>query len=151
MKLPRLLSGRNRGSRRGAAAAEFALIAPLLTTIALGTVDFGRFAYNYIAVTNAARAGAEYGMMNNFTASTQSTWNTNVTQAAKDEMTSQVGSGNIGNLTVNVATTTDSNGAKRVQVTATYPFTTIVNWQWTGMGIPSSFNMKRKVEMRIIR
>ena len=30
-------------------------------TLLLGAVDFGRFAYNYIAVTNAARAGAAFG------------------------------------------------------------------------------------------
>jgi Flp pilus assembly protein TadG len=43
-------------SRRGAAAVEFALILPLLVTLVLACVDFGQFAYNYIAVTNAARA-----------------------------------------------------------------------------------------------
>ena len=46
-----------RRHRRGVTAVEFALILPLLMTIVLGCVDYGRFAYDYIAVTNAARAG----------------------------------------------------------------------------------------------
>src|SRR5438477_12753384 len=95
--------------RGGAAAMEFALMAPVLVTMVLGCVDFGRFAYNYIAVTNAARAGAAYGAMNNYTSSTQTTWTSGITQAAKDAMTQQVGSSNISNLTVTVTPSTDSN------------------------------------------
>jgi len=138
--------------RHAAAAAEFALIGPLLVTMVLATVDFGRFAYNYIAVTNAARAGASYAIMNNYTSTPLSTWKTNVTNAAKAEMTQQVGATNIGNLTVTVPTPTqDANGLRRVQVTATYPFTTLINWQWTGLGLPHTLNMSRTVEMRLIR
>ena len=62
-----------RRHRRGAAAVEFAVILPLLVTIVLGCVDFGRFAYNYIALTNAARAGAAFGCMNVYTTATQAT------------------------------------------------------------------------------
>src|SRR5438132_3408386 len=103
--------------RKAVAAAELALILPLLVTLVLGAVDFGRFAFNYIAVTNAARAGASYGIMNNYTASTLTTWKANVRQAAKDEMTQQVGSGNISNLTVTVPDPTiDANGLRRLQV-----------------------------------
>jgi hypothetical protein len=89
--------------------------------------------------------------MNNFTSSTYSTWTAGITQAAKDEMTAQVGSGNIGNLAVTITTSTETGGAKRVQVTASYPFTTAINWSWTGLGLPHSFNLQRKVEMRLIR
>ena len=137
--------------RRGAAAAELAVIGPLLLTMVLAAVDFGRFAFNYIAVTNAARAGASYAVMNNYTSSTYGTWTAGITQAAKDEMTQQVGTGNIGNLNVTIATSTEGSGVKRVQVTASYPFTTLVNWQWTGLGLPHTINMQRKLEMRLIR
>src|SRR5262249_30660371 len=47
-----------RHPRRGMAAVELAMCATVLTGIVLGATDFGRFAYTYIAVTNAARAGA---------------------------------------------------------------------------------------------
>jgi Flp pilus assembly protein TadG len=142
----------SRKARRAVAAAELVVISPLLATLVLGAVDFGRFAYYYIAVTNAARAGASYAIMNNYTSSTLTTWKNNVSLAAKDEMTQQVGSGNIGNLTVTVPTPTqDANGLRRVQVTASWSFTTIVNWQWTGLGLPHTMNLQRKVEMRLVR
>ena len=51
-------------SRRGHAAVEFALILPLLVTIIFACIDLGRFAHTYIAVTNAARAGAGFGSSN---------------------------------------------------------------------------------------
>ena len=35
-----------------------------------------------------------------------------------------------------------TTGLRRVQVTASYPFTTIVNWNWPGLRIPSSFTMR---------
>jgi hypothetical protein len=124
---------------------------PLLVTVVLAATDLGRFASAYIAVTNAARAGAEYGMMNNYTSSTQTTWQTNLIQAAKDEVTPQFGASNAANLTVTVATTTDTDGLHRVQVTASYPFTTVVNWQWTGMGLPHSMTVQSQAQMRMIR
>jgi Flp pilus assembly protein TadG len=136
-------------SRRGAAAVEFALILPLLITLVLGCIDFGRFAYYYIAVTNAARAGASYGIMNNYTSSTYSTWVANITQAARDEIAQQKEPGKT--LSVTVSTSRESTGLRRVQVLASYPFTTIVPWNWTGLAIPSSVNLQRQVEMRLIR
>src|SRR5258708_5049151 len=137
--------------RRGGAAAELAIILPVLMTLVLGAVDFSRFAYYYIAVTNAARAGSAYACMNNFTSSSSTTWQSNISSAAQDEMRNQVGAGNISNLTVTTTTTTDANGLKRAQVTASYPFTTIINWQWTGLGIPHTMTLARKVELRLIR
>src|SRR2546422_11688409 len=119
--------GRQPG-RPALAAVELAILLPVLMLIVLGCVDFGRFAYNYIAVTNSARAGAAYGMMNNYTASTLTNWTAGITQTAKDEMTQQIGSGNVGNVTVTVTPSTDTNGMRRVNVQVSYPFTTVVNW-----------------------
>src|SRR5438034_6510408 len=92
-----------RSGRPAVAAVELAILLPVLVLIVLGCIDFGRFAYNYIAVTNAARAGAAYGMMNNYTSSTLSNWTgnnnanptTGITQAARHEMTNQAGSSNV--------------------------------------------------------
>jgi Flp pilus assembly protein TadG len=137
--------------RRGTSAVEMALICPLLAAMVLAAVDFARFAYNYIAVVNAARAGASYGIMNNYTTSSYSTWTSNITQAARDEITPQVGASNAANLSVSVATSTDANNLKRVQVTASYPFTMLVNWQWTGLQLPHSVTMQQTVDMRLIR
>lgn len=146
---------RRRRRRRGAAAAELALILPLLVTIVLGAVDFGRFAYNYIAVTNAARAGAASAMMNNYSSSTQSTWLTNITTAARQEMTGQTGY-NSANLNVTSPTssngvTLESTGLRRVQVTVTYPFQTIVNWNFGIYSIPQNLTLQKTIVVRSIR
>ncbi len=52
--------GRVLRDQRGVASLEFASSLPLLILILLGTIDFGRFAYSAIAVTNAARTGAAF-------------------------------------------------------------------------------------------
>jgi Flp pilus assembly protein TadG len=142
---------RSAGRRGGAAATELALLLPVLVLVVLGCVDFGRFAYNYIAVTNAARAGASYGAMNNYTASTQPTWVAGIKQTARDEMSQQVGSGNISNLQVTVTPITDANGLHRVRVAASYPFTTVVTWNFGGLGLPHTLNLQQQAEMRLIR
>jgi Flp pilus assembly protein TadG len=143
---PPRASARPRPLRRGLAATEFALILPLLVTLVLGTLDFGRFAYYYIAVTNAARAGAAFGCMNPQTPATWLRWRAKVVQAAADEMTGQTGYAPE-QLTVGVITTDESNGLWRVQVTASYPFQTLVSWP----GIPSNVTLRQAVVLRAIR
>jgi Flp pilus assembly protein TadG len=125
---------------------EFALILPLLVTLVLGCVDFGRFAYSYVALTNAAQAGANYATSNSYLAAGASQWTTQVQQEAANEMNQQTGY-NSQNLTVSVSTTLEGVALRRVQVTATYPFKTIVNWP----GISSNVTMSRTVVMRSIR
>lgn len=39
---------------------EFALLLPIILLLVLGVVDFGRFFYTKMALTNAAREGANY-------------------------------------------------------------------------------------------
>jgi Flp pilus assembly protein TadG len=151
MRVVNRSGGRRRRLRRGAAAAELALILPVLVTLVLGCVDFGRYAYTYIAVTNAARAGAAYAMMNNYTSSTLSTWQTGVTTAAKQEMTGQTGY-NSANLTVSTpVVTVESSGLRRVQVTVSYPFQTVVTWSWSGLNIPHNLTLQKTIVVRLIR
>jgi hypothetical protein len=58
-----------------------------------------------------------------------------------------------GSLTVGTVTPVlnADNTSYRFTVTATYPFKTIVNWNVSGYGIPSSFNLTQQVTMRFIR
>jgi Flp pilus assembly protein TadG len=51
------LTGGGRNKRQGAAAVEFALIAPLLVTLILGMIEFGRLMMVEQVLTNAAREG----------------------------------------------------------------------------------------------
>jgi Flp pilus assembly protein TadG len=137
--------------RRGAAAVELAITLPVLMLIVLGAIDFGRFAYYYIAVTNVARAGGAYGIMNPYTTATQSSWQTQVQQAAADEMAQMTGFDSSKLTTTVTATSEVATGLWRVQVTSQYPFKTIVNWP----GVPTSngtpVNLTRTVVLRAIR
>ncbi len=133
--------------RRGAAAAELALILPVLLTIALACVDFGRFAYHHIAITNASRAGAEYGSTNSYWPSNASAWQNGVQTAARDELTNQTNC-TPSDLTTTTTVTHEGNGFRRVRVAVSYAsFTTLVSWP----GIPDTITMTAATEMRMIR
>ena len=47
---------------------ELGLLMPMFTLLLAGAADFARFAYASIEVSNAARAGIQYGMQNRNTA-----------------------------------------------------------------------------------
>jgi Flp pilus assembly protein TadG len=145
--------------RRGSAAVELGVVLSVLTVIAFGCVDLGRFAYTYIAVTNAARAGAAYGIMNNYSNSTigdfstSGTWKYGILQAAQSEMPSLTAS----NLTVPTPSTAnglvEANGLRRVHVEVSYQFQTLIPLSGLpfNLGLPSSPMLYRAVEMRQIR
>lgn len=63
LKLGRLIR-RNRGSDPGQALVELAFCVPIFVLLMLGAVEFGRFAYLAIELTNAAKAAAQYGGQN---------------------------------------------------------------------------------------
>jgi Flp pilus assembly protein TadG len=130
--------------RAGAAATELAISAPLILLIVLGCVDFGRYAYAYLAVANAAEAGALYGATNPYTSGSSSNWQSNVRTAAANEMSLFSG---FSSTSVSVSTVTESNGDLRVRCTVPYTFQTLVNWP----AIPNSMTLQRAVEMRMIR
>ena len=54
MKVPR-------NSEAGGALIELALVLPVLVLVFVGTIDFGRVFYASQSLTNAARAGVQYG------------------------------------------------------------------------------------------
>lgn len=47
-------------SDSGAAAIEFAIVAPLLFVLLFGIIEFGAILYNQSVITNASREGARY-------------------------------------------------------------------------------------------
>ncbi|HET6572411.1 MAG TPA: TadE/TadG family type IV pilus assembly protein [Fimbriiglobus sp.] len=133
--------------RCGASAAEFAVVLPVLLLIVLGLIDFGRFAYYHVAVTNAARAGAEYAIMTPYVPAAQAAWNARVQETARDEMTNQIGY-DPADLTTATTVTVERTGLRRVRVEATYAsFQTVTSWP----GIPSSLTIRSAVTMRVIR
>jgi Flp pilus assembly protein TadG len=50
-----------RRTRTGGAAIELAILFPILLLLLIGIVDYGRVFYTWVTVSNAARAGAEFG------------------------------------------------------------------------------------------
>ena len=60
--------GRARRFDSGQSLVETALVFPILVTFLVGTADLARVARASIAVSNAAKAGAQYAVQNGFTA-----------------------------------------------------------------------------------
>ena len=149
---------RRNARRRGQALIEFALIVPVLFLLFVGCLDFGRVFYNGMAVTHAARAGAQYGAQSNIL----SVDNPGITQAALAaagdvqgvtvtpaqccQCATQSGCTG-GSGTVDCITGTCTEGAPQlfVQVTAQKTFTTLFPYP----GIPSTTNLNRKATIRL--
>ncbi|HZV05304.1 MAG TPA: TadE/TadG family type IV pilus assembly protein [Gemmataceae bacterium] len=123
--------------RSGSAATELALLLPTLGLVFLFTVDFARLYYHYSIVTNCARNGALYG--SDPTAAAESPYSDLTSAALADagDLSPQP--------TVTSTNGTDSSGNAYVQVTVTYPFTTISNYP----GLSNPINLTRTVQMRV--
>ncbi len=61
-----------RGAEKGASLAELTVALPILFLVLLGAVDFGRLWSEGIALSNAVRAGAQYGSESTLAALDQS-------------------------------------------------------------------------------
>lgn len=144
-------------SRHGAAAVELALLLPLLLTLVLACIDFGRFAYTYIAVTNAARAGAGYAVLNPTTTANEALWKGNIRQvvagelqqlrALKDPTGNTTDFYDDAKLAVNVTRTVENSGLWRVTVQVQYPFETFVPWPW----LPTSIDVGKNTAPIVMR
>jgi Flp pilus assembly protein TadG len=124
--------------RRGSAIVEFALMLPLLLTLTLLCVDFGRFAHYYIAVTNAARAGAAYASANVYATGQKSAWDSQVKQAVIDELTNNSWFDSNKLIVPSPIVTQEASGLWRVQVDVSYPFQTLFDWPFVDRLSPPS-------------
>lgn len=140
-------SNRRRSARYGAAALELALVLPLLITLVLAAVDLGRFAYSYIAITNAARTAAGFASVNPLpvTSTTQETWRALVKANVLAEFGSTLDASKV--AVSDPVVTVDNEGFKRVRVDVSYTFETIVAWPL----LPTSIQMTRGTAMPVIR
>lgn len=142
-----MVAPRQRNKRPGTAAVEFAAILSVLVLIVLGCVDFGRFAYSYIAVSNAARAGAGYGSVHPFTPFTEELWRSRIREAVAQEMQLIPGFDPDG-VQITTGTEGEEPWTERwVTVEVPYSFHTIMNWP----ALPVEVPMRRTVTMRLIR
>jgi hypothetical protein len=140
------VSRRGRG-RRAVAALEVAMILPVLVTIVLGCVDFGRFCYAYISVTNAAREGAYYASFHppKTAEGGPAEWNAYIAEAAKAEIGGRLDESKLG--FPGAVVIDESDGLKRVRVEVQYTFETLVAWPF----LPNTVVLSRAVEMRVLR
>ena len=143
--------GRKR-SEAGIATAEMALVSPLLLLMFVVTADFGRVFYTAIALSNAARAGAQFGSY-----SVAQTGNTaGMNQAANLEAQDIGGGVTVSSQrfckcsngsSVNCTTGTCTGyGPPQVfvQVTASKTFTTLLSYP----GVPNTLPLSRTAIMR---
>jgi hypothetical protein len=133
--------------RRAAAAVEFAVILPILVTIVLGCVDFGRFCYAHISVTNAAREGAYYASLHPPRSNDVglAVWTRDIAAVAKTELSGRLDESK---LEVPAVVPIDElSGLKRVRVEVRYTFEMLVKWPL----LPSTMVLSRAVEMRVLR
>jgi Flp pilus assembly protein TadG len=128
---------RPRAPRRGAAAVEFAVLLPFLCFAFVAAVDYARVFYYSIAVSNCARNGALYGSADQAHALDSA----GITAAAR------VDAINLDLTQVGVTSSTDSSTSPTyVEVSVTYPFTTIVHYP----GIPGQTSLNRTVRMSVV-
>jgi Flp pilus assembly protein TadG len=109
------------GDRRGNSAIEFGILAPVLFTLLLGTLEFGRMFYIRQGMEYATEQAARYYMLNPSAAQSA------VTSALTTAMVGGMGS----QLSVTYADTTSCNGKSTVTcttITTTYPYHFVVGF-----------------------
>lgn len=116
----------HRASRRGAAAVEFALVAPIFFVFVFGLIEFGRLVMVQQILTNAAREGCRVAILTTAT-----------TTSVKNTVTNYLTSAGISGATPTVSPDPPSSATsgQSVTVTVTVPFSS-VSWlptpQWLG-------------------
>jgi Flp pilus assembly protein TadG len=111
--------------RRGTAALEFAIVAPLLCTIVLGAVDVGRMFYIRQGLEYATEQAARYFAINPNVATSS------VTTYLQSQMAGGMGS----SISVSYSDTTNCNGKANVtctMISATYSFSFIAGYLGLG-------------------
>jgi hypothetical protein len=119
---------------------------PLLILLSLTSVDFGRFACAYIALGNADRVGAEYAATRSYSVATAASWERQVSAAIREDFAA-AGMLDPDDLVVETDVASDDYGLHRVEITARYPFATVVSWP----GIPRPLNLERTIVFRRFR
>jgi Flp pilus assembly protein TadG len=146
-------------SEAGGALVELAVALPVVVVVFAGTIDFARVFYTSMALTDAARAGAQFGAINSAnstltgamqTAATTATNTPGITAVATTQCqcATDVGVFSATSPTVNDCANTcpGKHLVVTVTVTTTKTFTTII----TGFpAIPGSVSLSRTATMRV--
>ncbi len=133
---------RSRRARRGAAAVEFALVAPIFFALILGTVEVGRLIMVQHILTNASREGARLAVLEGTTLS-------EVQTALDDYMANSSISG--ASLTVTPSSLSNAVSGGPITVTVSVPFSQVSwissPWLLREMTLSASTLMRREGDM----
>jgi Flp pilus assembly protein TadG len=149
-------------SEHGAALVELAVSLPVVLLVFVITIDFARVFYLSIALTNAARAGAQYGSstlarsgdttgMETTATSAVNTTGVSAVASRLCQCASDTGVFSSTSPTANDCTTpaavscAGNHRVITVTVTTTKTFTTLVNFP----GVPSSLSVSRNATLRV--
>ncbi|HEX9445202.1 MAG TPA: TadE/TadG family type IV pilus assembly protein [Candidatus Binatia bacterium] len=157
----------NRDSEKGQALAEFALMLPLFALLLMPTIDFGRVFYFGMTLTQAVRAGAQYGISQDVVSADPTAF---ATIAGNIKAAAVATGSNIGLTTAQVTTADrywrcggDPTSTKNtnfpipadqcvgdtqliyVRVIATSTLTTMFSYSW----LSSSWTLTKSAEMRV--
>jgi Flp pilus assembly protein TadG len=128
-------------NERGAVAAEFALLLPVLLMILFGTIEFGMIMYSRELITNASREGARAGIIQVTPKPTAGA----ITTIATTYLTG-VGI-NLADVTIAVAGAGGANPAT-LTVTATYRYPWLIPYIPIVLGLPRPFPLTGRTIMR---
>jgi len=143
-------------SERGQAIIEMTLILPFFLLLLMGVIDFSRVFYTALAVTHAARAGAQFGAQSNARSQDTAGMQQAARIAAQDDIDTSaltVTATNFCMCTADgvtltaMATCTSACASTRqiyVQVAVANTFRTL----WNYPGIPHTINLNRTAIMR---
>jgi Flp pilus assembly protein TadG len=134
-------------SETGSALVELAVSLPLLVLILVGTADFARVFYTAIELTNAARAGAQYGAYNpansgdipGMVAMSLAINSTFAATAARTCLCADDSGGLFGTISCTVPASSCGGGRHRVMtvtVTASKTFSTLSGYLGLGGAVP---------------
>jgi Flp pilus assembly protein TadG len=121
---------------------ELAVVAPFLVFLALGTVDFGRYAKESISVNNASRNGAYFGSVD-----------TNPPAALPDQAgiknavlqdLQTVEGVTSADVTVTSSFRTDAESYQLVSVTVSVPFKTLYGFPTAGVTLAQTCEMRMR-------
>jgi len=131
---------RCRLKRRGAAAVEFALVAPVFFLFVFGMIEFGRMIMVQQVITNASREGARIAVLDSPTPTAGVVANT------VDNYLERAGISG-GSITIDPAEPTSASYGQPVTVTVQVPFSD-VSWLPSPMFISGNTNLTASTVMR---
>lgn len=139
-------------TRRGTAAIEFALSAPVFVILLLGVVDVGLGAYRQMQVQDAAEAGALYAAINGWnptgieTAVVNATGAAGMTAPAPTEFCGCPSTSGVTTVACNATCSGAETPGVYVQINAALPYTNIL--PYPGLPIPATLTAQSTVRLQ---